>query len=345
MADTGATVPLVAPLLDRTGIYSGKPVRGGGAQWGGYALAANHLLGRGGALIPVSLVNATLDQNATTTLRFKVWPRYACRRRLWLSTYRTSAAASNVGIRFTDPSAGTSDLVISPASATPRFTHLHVEDVATPSASEAALSPTWTELNDKVSPILESVACFELPRTDLTLDTNEYGVDVGSCDPGRIVYVATGKGVGAVSTAVQQALTIAQRAGLFQWAVGTNYAKSSTAAAYENVFLADSVPVLLGRKQYATSTVKKLQVRAYCRAGAATVGKVRFTMTSGASVVLDITSGMSAAWLSGDLDVDCEDLSVSDGRRSARYDKCTIEFYRVSGANPIYVESISIGNG
>ena len=54
---------------------------------------------------------------------------------------------------------------------------------------------------------------------------------------------------------------------------------------------------------------------------------------------------MAAAWLSGDLDVDCEDLSVSDGRRSARYDKCTIEFYRVSGANSVYVESISIGNG
>ena len=344
MADTGATVPLAAPLLDRTGIYSGKPVRGGGAQWGGFALAANHLLGRGGVLIPVSLCNATLDRNATTTLRFRIFPRYACRRRLWVSVYR-AAVSSNVGIRFTDPSAGTSDLVISPTSTATRFTHLHVEDVAAPSASETAIAPTWTELNDKVDPVLESVACFELPRTDLTLDANEYGVDVGSCDPGRIVYVATGKGVGAVSTAVQQADTIAQRAGLFHWAVGTNYAKSSTAAAYENVFLADSVPVFLGRKQYATSTVKKLQVRAYCRAGATTVGKVRFTMTSGASVVLDITSGMAAAWLSGDLDVDCEDLSVSDGRRSARYDKCTIEFYRVSGANSVYVESISIGNG
>ena len=226
------------------------------------------------------------------------------------------------------------------------YVHVHVEDVAAPSASETAIAPTWALAASPTGvPVLLHVACYEIPRTELALDANEYGVDLTSCYAGRPIYTTTGKGIGAVSTAVQQAQTVAQRAGAFHFARDTGEALSTTAAAYTPVFLADSVPVHLGRKLYTTSTVRTLQVRAYCRAGATTVGKLRFTMTSGDSVVLDITSGMAAAWLTGELDVDCEDLSVSDGRRSARDDKCTIDWYRVSGANSVYIESISIGNG
>ena len=345
MTAHGATVPIAAPALSRSGIYSGRPVRGGSPQWAGMALAANHLLGRGGALIPHTMVVQPLVAAATKTLRFKVWPRLACRRRLWISTYRTKGTA-NCSTTFTDPSGGTLVYGFSTGASGGIFQVEHVEDVSAPSASETEVAPTWAlSAASTGSPELLYVACYELPRPDLTTATAEYGVDVDSLRPNGPIYAANGKSVLGVSIATQQAETIAQRAGLFQFARDTGSALSSTAAAYEAVFLADAVPVLLGRKLYTTSTVRKLQVRAYCRAGATTVGKVRFTMTSGASLVLDITSGMAAAWLSGDLDVDCEDLSVSDGRRSARYDKCTIEFYRVSGANSVYIESISIGNG
>ena len=313
---------------------------------GGMALAANHLLGRGGTLIPHTMVVQPLAAGATKTLRFKIWPRYACRRRLWISTYRTKGTAAGCAVTFTDPSAGTSVYTFGTGSAGGHFIHRHVEDVATPAASETAVAPTWALAGAASgSPELLYVACYELPRPDLALDTNEYGTNVDSLRANAPIYSTTGTGPQGVAVGVQQAATVAQRAGLFQWARDTGTAASSTAAAYEPVFLTDSVPVFLGRKFWTTSTTTTLQVRAYCRAGATTVGKLRFTMTSGDVLTLDITSGMSAAWLSGDLDVDCEDQSVSDGRRSARYDKCTIDWYRVSGANSIYVESISIGNG
>lgn len=343
---TGALVPIAPLLLGHGGVYSAKPVRGGASQWAAYAQYANHLLGRGGALIPHAMVAQTLTGGATETLRFKVFPRYACRRRLWFSTYQGASKAAVAGtVTFTDPSAGTSVARFSIA-ANGSYVHVHVEDVAAPSASETAIAPTWALAASPTGvPVLLHVACYEIPRTELALDANEYGVDLTSCYAGRPIYTTTGKGIGAVSTAVQQAQTVAQRAGAFHFARDTGEALSTTAAAYTPVFLADSVPVHLGRKLYTTSTVRTLQVRAYCRAGATTVGKLRFTMTSGDSVVLDITSGMAAAWLTGELDVDCEDLSVSDGRRSARDDKCTIDWYRVSGANSVYIESISIGNG
>lgn len=342
---TGALVPIAPLLLGYGGVYSAKPVRGGATQWAAYAQAANHLLGRGGALIPQALCRATLDQNSTTSLRFKVWPRYACRRRLWISTYHVNAIVNNVKVRFTDPSAGTSDTTFSVAATTQRFQHVHVEDVATPASTVTEVVPGWAEINDKTPVTIECVACYEIPRTELTLDANEYGVDLTSCYASRPIYTATGKGPGAVSTAVQQAETIAQRAGLFHFARSTNYAPGTTSAAYAPVFLADSVPVFLGRKLYTLSTVRTLQVHCRASSGAATSGNIRFTMTNGDSLVLAVTLNMAASWLSGELDVDCEDLSVSDGRRSARYDKCTIEWQRTAGASTVNIESISIGNG
>lgn len=346
MSETGATVPLVAPYLSRAGIYSGDPVRGGAPQWGGIATATNALLGRGNTLIPHSMVVQALSAGATKTLRFKIWPRYACRRRLWISTYRTKGTAAGCAVTFTDPSAGTSVYTFGTGSAGGHFVHQHVEDVATPAASETAVAPTWALAGSATgSPELLYVACFELPRPDLTLDANEYGIEIAKSNAGRMLYTTTGVGPGACATGIAAAETIAQRAGIFAFARDTGSALSTTSGVDADIFLAGAVPVCLGRKRYTTSTVTTLQVRAYCRAGATTEGTITITMTSGDSATLAITSGMAAAWLTGEIDVDCEDLSVADGRRSARYDKATIQWKRTAGANSIYLESLIFGNG
>lgn len=345
MAVTGATVPTVAPVLVRDGVYTARPVRGGQVQIGGLGLVANHLHGRGNVLIPHTRTRSQFTKNGEITLRFKAWPSYACRRRLWVHIYERAVTTEITSVRFTDPSGGTHTNVIPAGAAGTLFTHEAIEDVGTPSASETELAPKYAETSNVSAPYLHSVACFELPRTDLVLDANEYGVRLDTLNPGAVVYTTTGIGIGAIATALDAADSVAQRAGLFQFARGDNNYLSTTSGSLTPVFLSGAVPVLLGRKQYRTSTTKTVKVRARASAGAATTGEIVFTMTSGATLTLTITSGMAAAWLSGDLAVDCDDLSVTDGRRSSRDDKCVIEWRVTGGANPISLQSIHIGNG
>lgn len=344
MAETGAFVPLGAPLLSRRGIYSTRVVRGGAVQWGGFADASNHLAGRGCALIPHAMSGQDLTVGADETLKFWVWPRYAARRRLWVSTYINRASAvTGARVTFTDPNSGQSNADVSGIAGT-RVVHQHVEDVGTPSATAGQLAPKWhLDSGASKAVTLLSVSCFELPRPDLVLDTNEYGVERDTLESGRPIFKGTGRGVGAVATAVQALDAVAARNGIFHFARDTSAQLSTTAGAWTPVFL--SPPVGLGRKRYTTSTTATVSVYARCSSGAGTTGDLRFTMASGATLTLSITSAMSSSWLNGSLAIDCEDLTVADGRRSSRYDTCTVEWQRTAGANAINLESISIGNG
>lgn len=344
MAETGATVPLVAPFLSRLGVYSGKPVRGGVSQWGGFGLATNHLLGRGGQLIPHAFCNTLCTKNGTVTLRFRVHPSIAASHRRWSITYKRALSTAITVMRFTDPSAGTSDFRIPGGAAGDFFTHEHDETVAVPTGSETELAPTFEEVDNQSAPTIAWVSCVELPRPDLAVDASEYGVELPKLNQGRVVYTTTGTGPGGVAVSQLQALDVSRRAGLFQFARGSNdYLTLSATAGYAPVFAAPIT--LLGRSLYVGDTVRTVKARVRASSGAATTGNVRLTMTSGDTATFAITAAMASTWLSADLDVDCDDLATADGLPGATHDKCLIEWERTAGASSVVIESISIING
>lgn len=331
-----AIVPVVPAMVVADGVRSGRPVRGGDAQWRSYGATLNHLIGRGSTLIPHSFINTEIDQNATTTLQLYVWPRAVTRRRLWVMTYGVSSAFSMCLVRFTDPSGGTSDATINaPSAAGSTLTHYHVEDVTSPATNE--LAPTWTEVNDVGAPKLLWLACFDLPRPELSLTS---GIDLDTLGQGRSIYTTTGIGPGAIVSGVEAAFTSSARNGLFTFARGHVDFLSTTSAAWTPVFASGSVPFVRGRKETPTSTTRTASARVRVSSGAGTTGTVRMTMASGDVQTFAITSAMAAAWVDNDLDIACDDLSTG-----ALTDSCLIEWQRTGGANSINLHSIAIGNG
>lgn len=338
MAETGATVPLVPPYLTRTGVVTAAPVRG--PQWIAAALATNHLLGRGRVLIPHSFCNTALTKSSTRTLRFKTWPSLHARLRRWtLSVKRPILTTTPHTITFNDPSGGAHVLIAEPGAAGDILLFSIAETISSPSGSETELVVTF-DAGTGDSHTLTWISCSEHPRPDLDPAT-ESGVVVDRLNPNRIIDL----GPAEVLAGVDDAVDIAQRSGLFQFARAEADYLSTTSAGYTPVFLSGAVPVVLGRSLYVGDTLRTVQVRARCSSGAGTTGNLRFTMASGDTLVLAITSAMASSWLSGTLDVKAEDLSTSDGRRGGADDTCLIEWQRTGGASSVSLESISIGNG
>ncbi len=341
MAETGATVPLEPPWLSRLGILSGRPVRG--QHWKGLALAANHLLGRGAVLIPHAFCNTQLPKSATTTLRFKAWCSLHATHRLWALTIRVATATSPSPFVFTDASGGTHAFSVPAGTSGETFRVEFIETVATPSGSEEELVVTFEELDNVSDPDLAFISCTELPRPDLAIDTSEYGVSVDGHSPGRTVHLATGYGPGSVLASLDAAVGIAKRAGLFQFARGDSDYLTTTSTSSVPVFASGAVPILLDRSLFVGDTVRTVPVRVRASSGTATTGEIVFTMGSGDTLTLSITSAMSPTWLSGSIDVHAEDLSASDGRRASTNDDCVITWQRLSGASTLTIQSISIG--
>lgn len=342
---TGARVPLFPAALTYAGVQSGRPPRGGFAQWGAFAELSNHILGRGGALIPWSCIDSDLTVGATSTLRFRVLPRYAATHRMWRIALSTAGAGGRVFGKFTDPSGGFVDFSL--GGTTVRQIGL-LEEITSRTGIEAELVPTFyvDPASTKTARIV-GISCMEIPRPELALDLNDWGVSVPTCAPGaEISEGTTGYSVGALGVAVEEARTIVQRNGLFQWAVDTASAKSTTSAGYTRVFPLGADPIVIGRQLYRGETVRTVKARARARSGVGTTGNIRFTMTSGDSVVLPVTSGMAATWLEGDIDIDCDKFSNgTTGAQRSPGDKCVIEWQRTGGANSVFIESLGLLGG
>ncbi len=336
---TGARVPRYPYDLAVGGVQVGRPPRGGFTQWGPFAEQANYLLGRGGVLIPWCTTKLALAASGSYTLRFRVIPRYQATHRRWrFAVLGGGGAASGV---FTDPSGGSRTFTIGGSEI---HTFEHIEAISSRTASETELAPTFTLASGSTSCTLETMNCWEHPRPELALNTNDLGVAVRTLDPGTEVLAGTdGYSVGAVGEAVEAARSVARRNGLYHFAADTAQALSTTSASCTRVLTLAADPILQDRQLYVGQTTSSVLVRVRARAGTTTAGNIRFTMTSGASLVLAITSGMAATWLTGTLAVDTDNFGDDvRGRRRTPGDKCVIEWQRTSGANSIFIESISI---
>ena len=340
---TGARVPRYPYALSVGGVQVGRPPRGGFSQWAPFGESANYLLGRGGVIIPWCTSPLSLAASGSYTLRFRVMPRYqASHRRWWLAMLGGGGASSGV---FTDPSGGTTTFRLG-GDQTRTFSH--TETISSRTAAETDLAPTLTlDAASTSGCTLITMSCHEAPRPELALDSSTLGVAIRTLDPGAEVLAGTdGYSVGSVGASVAAARTVAKRNGLYHFATDTAQALSTTSAAYARVFSLAADPILQDRSIYVGDTVRTVPERVRARAGAATTGSVRLTMTSGDTLTLAITSGMAATWLTGDIDVDCDDFGDDvRGRRRNPGDKCVIEWRRDSGANSVFLESISINGG
>jgi hypothetical protein len=329
-----ATAPKRPIALSHASIISGATARGG--QWVTAANEMNHILATATALIPTHAPDIAVAAAGTGIMRFVVWPRYQATHRIWTFFIDTPADSADLTITFD-----------SGVTATMRATTLEdcrvfIEPLTGGDRVDVEKQIDVTVANDAASLATATIrlcSCHEITRSELEVEpSDDHGVVVETLASGMPIFDGSAEGfsVTSIGDGIETAWSSSRRAGFF--AAHPFYSRVGVSGSpFSRPFK------VLGRKRHRTSTVATMQVRAYVRAGAGSTGAATFTMTSGDSITL--TSGVAAAgsWLSGEVDIDCDDFTDAYGRRSTRFDKCTVTFVRASGANTVNLDHVCAG--
>lgn len=330
-----AIVPETCPIVSATGVVNADPVRG--TTWQDLGAASNHLLGRGGVLIPATYIGEYIPKGTVADYRFRIWPRYQATHRVWTMCL-TADTGETSDVTFTDPSGTNAGWRIY-GNGIPR-TVRHVETIASRTASETA-----TEVSLSVTSAADllplSISCHEVARPELALDANDMGVELADLYGGMPMYATTGRSVGGAIDGIEAAVATAKRNGLLYVLRDAATAFSFTTTSYTAI-LAGSLEGL-DRKKYRSETVRACEARAYGATGATTTMDVRISATNGDSLVLSWSAGDTGSWKTGTFDISVEDLTHARGLQGSAVDLITIEGKRTTGSNSAALHSVCIG--
>jgi len=336
-----AHVTMLPSFSSATPVKVTYPVRGGPTMRIAGGLA-NWIQGRGATLIPYHSIGETIT-SGTHTLHYTIWPTDAPTHRAWVFDIYT-APGTPVQATFTDPSGGTAGVWINvDADASRRA--IHVETVTSPGSGEATVAPTFT--SDGANYVLAGLACYEIPVPSLDVTGATLGVHVETLLGGQAIVdtaAADGVSMGALTATLEAARDNARRAGLDHWSVDHGNALSTVSITYQDMLVGGLGVPILARKVYQTDTEGTVQLRAYVSASSSTTGEILVTSTATSNTaLLSIDSAAGVGWVTGSIEVDCEDLTASDGRRGSTWDTLTWQWRRLTGVGTLYCSGRSVG--
>lgn len=330
-----AHVTMLPSFPSATPVRVTYPVRGGPTMRVAGGLA-NWIQGRGATLIPFHAIDEVVN-TSPSTLHYTVWPTDAATHRAWILDVSGSSAVQGT---FTDPSGGTSAVWMS--YPVPRRL-IHIEAITSPGSGEAELAPTFVASAFTFE--INSLACYEIPVPSLVVAGNALGVHIETLLGGQPIVdtsAADGASMGALTSTLESALGNARRAGLDHWSVSHASAMSTVSTSYVDM-LTGGVNIL-ARKVYRNDTEGTVQLRAYVSASSSTTGEILVTSTAtGNTALLSIDSAAGVGWITGEINVDCEDLGASDGRRGATWDTLTWQWKRLTGVGTLFCSGRSVG--
>jgi hypothetical protein len=336
-----ALVPPYRVAIRTADVLAGASVRG--PTWIDCAHLANWVLGRGANVLPGCAPIASLAPATDYALKWRVKPNYqAVERFWWLHIQSTANDPSDVDITIPDTGAAeTRRAQVDANAAWP----VEVREVL--SAQSAAEAELTAKLNIADGGDLYGIGAWEIPRAELVFGGTDLGSEPSYLFPGSPIAATPLAGIVA-ATADD---SVGRRASLVQWAVPvtaggsttTAFAFSTTSATWVDIW-ALPVPVLarkLGRSD-TTGTITA-KVLAWASDGS-TGGDVRLSGSrAGAGSSTTIGSTTTPTWSAAfTLDVDADDLTASDGRRSSAWEELDVQIQRTSGSGTLYVASASI---
>lgn len=338
-------ITTVSPRIVGTGtsgVVSGAPVQA--TEWASIVSAYDTLAGAGSVLIPWHAPMTSIAASGSKTYQYRVWPRHAATHRAWCVSI--VATTSTPGSATVTLGGGTSTGFLF-SDAAPRTVRI-IEELSSQSASESTASLTAT-LGATTGAKVVGVSCWELPRPSIAMPTgpafdltaSDAGLDQTVARPGLpVADDYQGLGVGYISHVLDSLRDETRRPGLI---AGAPFA-SSTSGTFAAVFAAPTV--VLGRFLYRGQLSSTMQLASFVRTSDATTsGELRFTMASGAVTTLGFSGTTATTLIRGQIAIDAEDLTASDGRRSSRDDTCTVELRRSAGAGTVYVDTLTGGEG
>lgn len=311
-------VPALRGGADSTVIRSGVAVSAF-QTWAQMGYVANWLQGQGACLVAGFAGDAQkLVKNATYTYHFRALTRAVNVQRVWVVTLRGDAVAASTTVTVS-AGAGAAQTYTVPGY---RWTTpiLYVETVAAKTSARADLTLQVVVSATSSDVWADSIRCFEMPRPSLNYDSTDLGVEMASLASGERIYDTANASYVSVAQVFQTiAQTDPRRIGLLAWAVPVETPLLRTLATGLNLY---SLPVpILGRSLDSGQTTSPVLWSVYAKVAGGGSGTV--TLSTDGSAVTDTATISSAtfAWTTPrSVSVDTEDLSVIDGRRSARWD-------------------------
>jgi len=326
-------VPHIRPELTDT-IRTSLPV--GAFDWGGLGALSNWSNGHGGMLIPWTLLGHTVSSGATGTFLFHVAPKLPCVERVWNVNMRAEAPA---GVTAAVVAGGASSVTVSLTDARDgrggsyRFRESLSSKTSTVAETEIKITAAGGNL------VVESVSMYEQTRGVLDATTDDYGVDADSLRSRDPIADFAYQSVAGVMDGYKN--LDARRAGFFHWSTDVGGAVSTTAGSgTPDAFFPLSIPVLGAIPTIGdTTTTVTVAVMASVDAG---TGTVRFQSDdAGDSTSVDITQTAMTAWGTKTLSINCEDFSVTDGRRGSTWEGIAVDTW-VTATNTLTIQAISI---
>ena len=313
------------------GIDSGATVSGG--KWGVGADLINNLRMGGGQLVCATAINHTITSGSNHTMRFRVWPRATNTRAVWVVFMSSTAATAVASVTLT----GDTDSAVFPVAqqvttlATP-FTSLSLAPMPIifeeDHSALAATSPTEMTLDVAAADadvIVQSIACFEVPRVRAEVGGSE--LIAGNVAAGFAITDGLDHALYGIAAAAEDwKTTITRKA--FDWYSPTPFENATTT--FNPVFV---LPPRVLMPRFGTAAGVTGAIRWAALVGnAGGSSEVRATAASGGTSTLSAASG-AAAWVSGTLTVDREDLTTDMGGQTGRDegDAITFDVRRVSG--------------
>lgn len=330
-----AELPLARPEPAMTEVVVGAPVRGRL----GRELA--HMLhwcrGHGMNVIPLHRPGIQVAGSAQT-LRYRVEPQGHAISRLWV-IYASQPEAFTGGttpctLSVTLPN-GTAytiapDVVIGLGGLEPRF--LLREDLTAKSDAEQELAITFTRTAGTATATILAVGCWELPRTQLTLDSYDRGVDIETCQAGQPLYDSINASLGALAEHWPRTWP---RRSLVQWS--GPWLEVNSGSYVDLLELAEPV---FPHKALRDDTTLSCKWTVYYKTDAGTAGDIRITTgIDGNTDTITLAEETSGAWATAStINIRCDDPTTADGTPGA-WETVQWAVRRTSGAGVIYVSA------
>lgn len=335
-------VPATRPSSDPTVISGTQPVRSYTMQSLGALVA--HVMGAGKVLIPQQLIMETIALGPNTgTYHFRALTNQFSWRRVWLFCLRGATTGILTTASVSINGGATTDIVCP---------GLRNAVIPVPVFEDISPSQTDTDLYVAISSSatgaveVQSIGCFEMPCGTLSYvdDSAVPSTMLRPTDPvlvtsvGQVPYTEANTAVGA--------LNAGRRAGMLAFSLAAEGSGLSTASGVaQPVWLAGCEPPQLGRFLYNADTVRGITWRAYYKVTGGATAEFKTTMTNTATSTITGTSA-SAVWsATGTINVDAEDLSASDGRRSARWDSTALTYRISAGAGTVTLWAVEFYEG
>jgi hypothetical protein len=319
------------------GIRVGLPV--GGFDWGGYGTLANWCNGHGGMLVPWCHVGEAITTGNSGTFHFRIAPKKPAVMRLWYVNLRGSAPSGVTASVEANGAAGvTVELTNTRLGRGGSF--VFVESLGAKTNTVADSNLKVTAAGGTVT--VESVACYEQTRASLDDTTDDYGVDINTLRARDPIADFDYQSVAGVIDAYKN--LDARRAGYFHWSTDTSSALSIAAGSGAPDAVFDLSVPMAGAIPTLGDTTTSVVCAVYAKVDAGT-GSVRFQSDdAGDSATASVTSTTYSWGTPVNLSINCEDFSITDGRRGNTWEGVAIDAW-VTATNTLLIQAISIYRG